>query len=598
MPVPATSCQAFDIFEREENMKIILPFKPGFIMPPILRVFCHTVALGLTSLLAACTVYGNPVPGQSAIPRAQACDHRFGADATWSHSTDTADAGTFFYAEACAFRFNLAVDVFDSPFRFSHPWMPLPEKQGASGNGRISFEIYFQVDRWHVPVGGESFPKIPDYDATQWSQAAVDAGFHVKPGESKRSRFPNHGQQLYDISGGRYGFDVKTGRAGSVDVLTPLIRYQRQWIQDSYGRAASVAAYKGGKNEEGAAYGMMPFFLGARGGIADGCLAYGRSRQTERYLGSSTPCELTPQQASSLSLSTRTGDMNLSRDEVLRQSTQLLREAIRTGGWYTDFIHWHNHLGLSDPATRMTLHDFFAAQRAAMAGANVVTLGYGEALQHKFLRDMASVTVDGGPDKLAVHVAYRDPYRSLPLDRFRIPLSVRVDLAGTPWAGRDIVSPDAEGIHKLSTDVFVVEVPFHQKEETVTVRLFTAKTSPDYLDFGLPSIVSVSGEPGTWRIVTDKPTRLVLFAAPPGGDLRRVVPLGRSNTLGCRHVVVPGDTAAKHEGSDLYIGAITGTGQSILCGPGRKQPGTEGNWTFPQGPDGRVDIRSEQKDKP
>lgn len=534
--------------------------------------FWRTMTLGITSLLASCagTRHGNPAPGQPAVLRAQACDHRFGADATWSHSTDTADAGTFFYAEACAFQFNLAVTVFDSPFRFSHPWMPLPEKQGAAGNGRISFEVYFQTDRWHVPAAGETFPKIPDYDATQWSQAAVDAGFHVKPGEPKRSRFPNHGQQLYDISGGRYGFDVKTGRAGSVDVLTSLIRYQRQWIQDSYGQAASAAAYKGGKNEEGAAYGMMPFFLGARGGIDDGCLAYGRSRLTERYLGSSTPFELTPRQALSLSMSTRTGDMDLPRDEVLRQSTQLLREAIRTGGWYTDFIHWHNHLGLSDPATHMTLHDFFAAQRAAMTGADIVTLGYGEALQHKFLRDMATVTVDGGSDEFAVHVAYRDPYRSLPLEIFRIPLSVRVDLAGTPWAGRDLVSPDAAGIRKLSPDVFVVEVPFHQREETVTVRLRTAKTSPDYLDFGLPSIVSVSGDPRAWRIVTDKPTRLVLFAAPHGAGLRKVTVLGRGNTLSREHAVAVDAKTAPGAEDDLYVGAITALGQSILGGPYRE----------------------------
>jgi len=263
-----------------------------------------------------------------------------------------------------------------------------------------------------------------------------------------------------------------------------------------------------------------------------------------------------------------------------------------------DFIHWHNYLGLTDPGRYATLHEVFASQRRAMAGADVATLGYGEAIQHKFLRDMATVTTRWDQSDLMIHVVYRDPYGSLPLNTIRIPLSVRVDVSATPWQGQDVISSDARGIRRLAPDIFVVEVPFHQKEETVTVRLQLTPRETTYTDFGLPVILALRSDRETFQIVTDKPTRVALFMGKPGDDLRAVVPLGRSPTLECRHAVVPAGGMDGIEGRDIYIGAITETGQSILCGPCRKQPGAEGNWTFPQGPDGRVDIRSEQKGKP
>lgn len=86
---------------------------------------------------------------------AAACDHRYGAVATWSQTTDTAMTNSMFYAEACGFKFNMALTVFDTPFITGAACVPVAQRQEAARTGRISFQSYFQTDRWRAPNAAE-----------------------------------------------------------------------------------------------------------------------------------------------------------------------------------------------------------------------------------------------------------------------------------------------------------------------------------------------------------------------------------------------------------------------------------------------------------
>lgn len=509
--------------------------------------------LGLAVLDVTSAVAGEAMTGKR-IPAA-ACDHRHGATATWSQSTDTAQTDSFWWAEACAFRSNLAVTVFDIPFHRGRRCVPMAEREAAARTGRLSFQVYFASDSWFDPVE-RAVTGIPDYYATAWTQAGVDAGFQVKAGEAKKSRFPNHGQQMFECSAGRFGYDVKRGAEAQVDVLSKLVEIQTEWIRAHFGHPASAGGYRNGQT--GAAYGMPAFLLGVRNSSANGDCSYGQSRGGTGTLGKGRTPELTHREAASMPLTTRAGDMDRSKEEVKQHCAALLRKAIATHGWYRDFNHWH-----TSPRFELTLDEYYAAQRGAMGSHEVACLGFGEALQHKFLRDMASVTAGEAGGDVVLRVAYTDPHGTLPLQVFHIPLSVRVDLRGTAL-GHGGVSAGACPIRRLAADgVVVVDVPFHGREETVTVRLSAAEGTEHYLDFSLPSFVEVRRDGAFLGVRIDKPARVVLFTTPKGAGLRQVGPPARSNRLALEHRL-PLDGRPD---PDLYLGAITATGQSILRGP-------------------------------
>jgi len=498
---------------------------------------------------------------------AVACDHRFGAQATWSHETDTAVVNSFYYAEACAYKFNLALTVFDNPFFQKSSHIPLTQRQEANETGRISFQVYFSSDRWRAPKVPENepdpekiFPIIPDYYSDKWSETGVVAGFKVQVGQQKPKRFPNHGQQLFDISDGKYGFDVDHDQPGETDVLTALINYQRSWNLELYGEMPSAAAYRNGQT--GAAFTMPKFFLGLRNSDTTGNICYGKSTEHEGFLGNNCNDVIIPPRMCLKPGTTRAGDMDASRDEVLRHCGDLLRQAIAANGWYNDFIHWH-----TNPRYHTTLHDFYQSQRAIMAGHDIVTLDYGDAVEHKALRDMATIESECRDNSVQLQVTYRDPYGILPLEAINIPLSVKVDLSKSPFRGRDITSPESPGIRKLGDDVYIIEIPFHQREETVIVNILPANTPDKYLDFSLPVVEQATLADGILTVQTRPATRLAIFMDFDEQVPKKVKLLERSNQLQTLHKIDLTPYTEKIHKAPIHIGAITQQCQSILFGP-------------------------------
>ncbi|MBT7301051.1 MAG: hypothetical protein HN849_16140 [Victivallales bacterium] len=482
-----------------------------------------------------------------------ACDHRYGAQATWSQSTDASQLNSFYWAEACAFRENLALTVFDNSFAQGRAYVTVPERQEAAKSGRLSFQVYFLSDTWMNPKTGKP-TRIPDYYGKVWTKAGVAAGFKVVPGEAKTTRTPNHGQQMFDVSGGRFGHDVKNGKPGREDVLTGLIEYQTNWVRTNFG-ACSAAGYRNGQT--GASYAMPAHLLGVRNSGHNGDLSYGRSPRDKAILGTGRYPDLTPKDTASFVLTTRAGDIDKPREALAAYCGKLLQEAIAKRGWYRDFNHWH-----TSPRFGLSLEHFLADQRKTIGNHDVVSLGFGSALQHKFLRDMATVSARETPQGVRLNVEFRDPYGSLPLATLRIPLSVRVELAKTSLAGKDVASPEGCAIRRLPNDVVVVDIPFPGREGTVSVHL-EATDTPNYMDLAKPRVLRTAFQNGSLLVTTDKPTRVVVFASPKGKGLRGVRPMARVHEPSTKHTI----PLQPKPGHDLYVGAITERHQSSLVGP-------------------------------
>src|SRR5690606_1330632 len=263
------------------------------------------------------------------------------------------------------------------------------------------------------------YPLIPDFYGTTWTQKAVDAGFITvdKVGATKPANYPKHGQELFDLSGGAYGYDFVNNVPGRIDTLSPLIEFIADWFHSLTGRYPSSASYGYGRTT--GAFLMQEYYIGTRD-----------SRTTYEY-----GYDFNKSAAASIPNTTRQNDLtwmlNITSAEARALCEGYLRDAIAAGGWYRDFTHWHSSTGDETPL-------YYESQRAVIGANDVVTLDFGEALEYQALRDMvrrSGLYEDGGDLVLITDI--KDG-QGLPKDRIETTLSVRVDLTGTVLQGHDI----------------------------------------------------------------------------------------------------------------------------------------------------------------
>ncbi|MCE5252060.1 T9SS type A sorting domain-containing protein [bacterium] len=513
------------------------------------------------------------------------CDHRYGAVASWSQCTDVLVPSTRYDAELWGFKYNLALTVFDSPFSIT----VTTDKSECSQTGRLSWEVYFQIDRWVNPDGWEypkdykyysekDYPYIPDYFLKEWTEVGQHYFPDVTVGAVKPYKYPNHGQQLYDLSGGRYGYNWQNGRSGEIDVVSDLIVYHREWVKQISGRYPSCFSYRMG--EIGVRYAMEKWFIAGRNSAFNASgksrTSYGVSKITGKYLGYPDRFNYTADEAICQPSSTRYWDCwntKLSsqafetRIEGIAYCESVLEKTLENHGWYNDFTHWHD-------TCKDDLEVFFASQRFAIGDAFVFTGGYGECMQHRFLRDSVdNITTRWEGNTCIIEVHESNWIGGLPIEVFSIPLSVQVDLSGTALAGNDITSNDSPGIRKIAPNLFSVDVPFTAQGNFLPVHI-APTTTPHYLDFVRPNFLSITAADRILTVETDKPVRLALFWTKRDEPEYETVILCRCNDLATKHVIDFNDTALLTYGGkrswtdvetgDIYIGAITETKQSTL----------------------------------
>jgi len=463
----------------------------------------------------------------------QPCNHKYGAIAAVTYCTDQVQEDIF-GKEILGFKYNFNLHAFVTPIYNDQDVL-----DEIYETGLIRYGIYYQTEFWENPVTGV-IESIPDFYKTIWSQAAADGDLIDASlvGATKAVNYPNHGQQLFDLTGGKYGYDVINDIYGQVDVLTPVIEYFQNWFKNKFGIYASSGSYGYGRKQP--IYIIKDYFLGIRNSVKDAGWDYNFNHEIATYKAESTGVNY---------MITQEG---MTRADAIAQCALILEDAIINNGWYTDFTHWHISYDTE-------MQEYLEGMLNQINGRDVISLDYGTAVEYQFLRRMVrriGMYTEGA--ELVIITDVKN-FEGLNLNRIETTLSVEVYLTGTILEGKEITGNC--DIRKISTNIFVVEIPYSKKDGFHIVRLREI-IIPDYLDFTIPTIISATKVGDTLTVETDKLAKIVVYSVPTGTDLYNASVLSRSGVLSSTHEIDV--TGIDFSNIDVYVGAITKNRQSTL----------------------------------
>ncbi|TXK73954.1 hypothetical protein [Mesonia sp. HuA40] len=430
---------------------------------------------------------------------AKVCNFKWGAKAAISQCTDLYSTPSSNAAEMIGLKYNIKPTFF---IRVRDA-KPLGEN-GVERTGRCGFGVYFQTSQWH---NGTTVETIPDYYSATWSSAGASAFANVIAGNSKPNRYPNHGQELYDVSGGVYGYDSVNQIAGSnnLDEIKLLAEDSSNEFFKKIGKNPSSLSYQNGKNE--CAPFMIDYFLFGRNSnstspSADGRTAYGYDKNNSQFLGF-------PNQAFSRldrinqAATTRFWDNGKNITHVESQ----VAKAILEGGWYNDFIHYHSAYS---QGTFDTIENMYNAINTQIGSDLVWRCSYGEAAEYFFLREAIDLVVaNEKANKIRVFLKVLETF-NFSFDKINTPISVEVDLTGTYLQGKEVKC--AQGT-VLKSSANKVVITTRLKNLTNGVYSFVLEESAEDVSINLnvpTATKSVNGDIVT--ITTDLPTKAVLFS--------------------------------------------------------------------------------------
>ena len=419
----------------------------------------------------------------------------------------------------------------------------------VGGTDRISFGMYFNTDGWISPITN-SYQQIPDYYEKFWTSAGKSVFEGVTIGQPKPERYPNHGQQMFDVSNGKLGYDLVSGSVGQSNLKETIdwINWQVNELKKYSGRRMTSISYMNGRPEMHPL--LVPYFISGR----NSSYSWTGNSKIE-YSGQSRMDMI------SRPSSTRTWDavpemkFATQAESIVYKRSQL-RRAIETGGHDSDFMHTHllyDTLPNGDlPFFRM----FYEALRAEIGTEDVWCAGNNEAAEYYFIRESIR-SIGSYQDSGKVYLFYEvhDYYKGLILSG--IPqaldcslldtaLSVRVDLSGTPLAGKNIKCDMAKSIRSLGSNVYIINLPYHLATEGFTAFEISESTTGDYYSNVRPTITR-SGN----TVTTNVKSKLVIWRKVTGADDKTIREVYRNNVLG---------TSFNHtfeSGYSYYIGAIS-----------------------------------------
>ena len=239
---------------------------------------------------------------------------------------------------------------------------------------------------------------------------------------------------------------------------------------------------------------------------------------------------------------------------AINNAKYALQQTINNNGWYNDFSHWHWAELYGD---KNQFEQLMIEFKTLLNGINYISLGASEAIEYMWLRKQfkrGGLYQDGNELVLLSDVINDN---ALPYGVIDSTLSVQIDLTGTILENKEITS-NAD-ILKVASNQFIVQVPYSKYDGFRTVRI-KETSSPTYLNFSKPTIVSKQLNSDTLTVVTDRPTNVVVFTTPTGAELYQAGLVGRSNIMSTKHTFKLDSVTNK----DFYIGAITREKQSIL----------------------------------
>jgi hypothetical protein len=510
-------------------------------------------------------------PATTAI-EVKVCNSLWDAKAIFVQNTDK-PADERYLMELYGFLYNIQLtdnlNSTDGPITDFTPYL----------TGRCTPNLYHADDRWKNPITGV-FEIIPDYYATAWTSAGA-AVFDVGVGAVKSTRFPNHGQELFSVSSGRYGWDYINGIPGTNNgmELFSWIENELAYFKTNIGVVPSAFSYRNG--QVGGSKMMMPYFLGGRNSdLIQADLAhsaktnYGQSKDTGAYIGYPAGVTTREDRINSQSSSrykdmvdgTVTGTWGTSAQILAYFGAQFGGLIAGGGGCWNDFIHRYQY---GTPAERAKFGLMLGSFRASFGNNFVWCTSYGSAIEYLFYREMISrVVAFERNNQVNIVFEKTDPYKNnlnagisekILYNLLRVPISIRINLTGTYLAGKSITTNYGSVLSK-GGNVYVIQIPYGNAFEGFGACVLSETATPTYINLNVPVITSSSRVGNVITINADQPTRAALFKAVTGADINTSTIYSRDNVLSTTHVFdITGAT-----GNDFRCGLITETKQSIL----------------------------------
>lgn len=379
-----------------------------------------------------------------------------------SHNTDRLIDGKYALGEMNAFKYNIQCTSFLHAFGDTTAGENTDYGttiQAVHNTGRISFGLYWRSDMWVNPVTGVQ-QTIPDYYATTWSSTGKTYYPDVTVGAAKSSRFPNHGQQLYDISNGAFGYDMVNQVIGTSNLSET---YEHTNQQVNYIASISGLTVTSGSYTNGAQGGwnvLIPKFYGMRNSVHTasgnvGNIKYtGLSRQEMMQEASTTR---TWDAVNAGQFANQTDSLNYTATEISR--------AISSGGWFSDFMHWHTVYDTNDTAFFAT---FFDKINTTIGAGDVWRAGNNEVNEYYVLAN--SINKIGSyihNNKAVIALRFNDLFlgtntnginNAIDPTLITTPISIQVDVTGTYLAGKTLKSQQANTLRSMGSNIWIANV--------------------------------------------------------------------------------------------------------------------------------------------
>lgn len=509
---------------------------------------------------------------------ATVCDYRHGKRFAIHQNTDTAIKKFTYFQMYQAFLFNLKSTIFSNQYKNGGAnSIDDIEHTDIAELGVFEFQAYFPTDRWVNPITGAD-EIIPDYYSDTWTSAG-EAVFNVTAGTPKPTgnngagvaiiptRYPNHGQDMYDASAGALGYSDVSGEVGESGLSELVLLYNRlqKWFLGNVSKRTSVFSYRNGRNISPNVY--KPIYLAGRNSDRDVTRNYfGVSKVDNADLGN--PIPLTRLNIINQPIVTRWVDSFISTTpgapEAANQSVRdNITEAYADRGMYTDFSHWHSAV-TNDVLEN--LYDVIADHLDSTGYRDDVWVaGYGELWEYFWFRQLvrrAVATEVGG--KIAVTLEWNDWTTvtdglpdNIPTGLINTPLSIEVNLSGTPLAGKNIKSSGGRILSK-GDDVYIIDFPFHIATSEIKVVVLSEGDGIYYDSDPLTGAHSISG--GTITVLSNHNTKAVLLRHLAEETVYEIEPAEYVNTYQDEHKFVGIDI----ETYDYYVGLIDNFDQRIL----------------------------------
>lgn len=433
--------------------------------------------------------------------------------------------------------------------------------RNVQDTGRISFGLYFNTDAWIDPIT-EQYSRIPDFYREAWTAEGKAYFPSVIVGASKAAQTPRHGQELFNISGGLYGYDYLNGIAGTSNQkeLTDWIAWQNEKIKKLIGREPSIISYMSGHDT--CSKSLIPYYLGGRNSLyrsnGDSEVGYGLFSRTYH---------MARRNATRTRGVARWGEIPTVVQSIAYSMNEL-QDCINVGGWYQDFFHWHLSFELATGsadylANRFTFFkDFFSAQDTKIGTQDVWRAGEPELIEYEYLKgNLGRLGSFEHENQIACFYRIDDIFESsstngipnkIDFSKIRQPLSYRINTSGTYLAGKNIKCDVAQSIRKLPANEWIINVPFQLNEKGYGSFVLYEGTAEYYTN--QRPVITVSGN----NITTDLPCKVVVWRKATADGIELTKEYARINTPGISFNVV------FESGYNYYIGAITKFNQSSL----------------------------------